>query len=319
MKPLAQWTEADLQELIGTSEGQSIEFKQSAAINFGSDREKRIRELVKDVSAMANAAGGRIFYGIAEEKGNGRAERLDGGIDESAFNLDQIGNLLTGNIEPAIPGVTTHAIRLKSGGYAIAIEVPQSMNLAPHQSRIDHVYHRRHDRKTLAMFDHEIRDVMRRAETPVLSPVFTASRPTADGPFAIEIGFQNEANTPAMFYILDVGLDARIQPTVIPKGWGAPEEIPPLAENYPVKLYQRAFMHPNALPLFKPRPIILWTAAFHLPDSMKYRLYLSISSAGFHDAWDGHIWSESGVFQIKLEQESKQLNLDEGSRSYGPR
>jgi len=305
MKPLAEWTEVDLRELIGTQEGQSIDFKRSDSIDLTTpDKDKRVKELVKDVSAMANAAGGRIFYGVAEEQGTGRAERLDDGLEAASFNLDQIGNLLTGNIEPSIPGVKAYAVPLANGRFAIVIDVPQSMNGAPHQSRLDRVYHRRHDRKTLAMFDHEIRDVMRRAVSPQLSPTFTVSRTTYDQPYHLEIGFVNKSTEPAMFYVVDVGIDSRVKCEVVASGWNKVDAFHAHSDKHLVTVYQRAFLSPNAVPLFKPRSVSVWNASFYLPEGERYRLYLQISCAGFHETWDGYMWAQSEILQFDIEPKS---------------
>lgn len=62
-----EWSEADLQRLADDKVGESLqlEFKGSGALSKNPDGRA---EIAKDVSAMANAAGGTIIYGIAEKK-----------------------------------------------------------------------------------------------------------------------------------------------------------------------------------------------------------------------------------------------------------
>ena len=57
MNPVADWLEGDVQALIGSEETSNLEFKASAALE---NTPKNKAELAKDVSAMANAAGGVI-------------------------------------------------------------------------------------------------------------------------------------------------------------------------------------------------------------------------------------------------------------------
>jgi predicted HTH transcriptional regulator len=63
-KLLNEIDEADLQSLghTATPEGLTLEFKRE--LNLGQNDQKR--EVAKDVSALANTAGGRLLYGIEE-------------------------------------------------------------------------------------------------------------------------------------------------------------------------------------------------------------------------------------------------------------
>jgi hypothetical protein len=66
-KPLAQVTEADIQELIdnGVVEGKEIDFKRDLQIGTESER----KEFLADVSSFANASGGHLVFGVEEVDG----------------------------------------------------------------------------------------------------------------------------------------------------------------------------------------------------------------------------------------------------------
>ena len=69
-------TKADLQRLIddGIQESLTLDYKASPAL---SKEPKPRAELCKDVSALANSAGGQLIYGIEEE--NQMPARIDAG------------------------------------------------------------------------------------------------------------------------------------------------------------------------------------------------------------------------------------------------
>jgi hypothetical protein len=283
MKSLAEWTEADLKELIGTNEGQSIDFKRSDSIDLTDRKDTKVKELAKDVSAMANAAGGRIYYGVVED-GNGKADRLDDGLDPATVNIDQIGNLLTSNIEPSVPGVTTHAIPLASGWVAIAIDIPQSMNLAPHQSRLDRVYHRRHDRKTLAMFDHEIRDVMRRSSSPEIVPHVKITRNTLDT-YKFQLFVENRSSAAAVYYVIDIGLPLEATTNMAFDLYVFAGEA--MSRGIPMNTYQRLCMPPQAIPIFKPRSYEVASFVLRVGQGITYPFTITFSCPDFHGEWNG--------------------------------
>src|SRR5260370_40407954 len=74
-------TRADLQRLVdeGLEETLSLEYKASPALVRES---KAINELCKDVSAMANSAGGQIIYSIEEDKTSRTPLRIYAGVSD---------------------------------------------------------------------------------------------------------------------------------------------------------------------------------------------------------------------------------------------
>lgn len=152
-----------------TQESQTIEFKAGAALARG---DKHPSELVKDVSGMANAAGGLVVYGIAEEKdqhGIKAAARLDPVRDDS-ITADWVTQMLKGKTGPPLQLFDVHEIAVpaaEGGGRVIVVAVKQAATA--HQSSFDRKYYQRAGRTTEAMYDFQIRDVMGRRTGPVIS------------------------------------------------------------------------------------------------------------------------------------------------------
>lgn len=128
-KPATTLTVADLERLIPgeVREGQRIDYKQALpeARNPLAGQEFRL-----DVVAFANADGGYLVYGMAEE--DLLPVRLDGlaGIDPDR-ELERLKGLLLSDIAPRVPGVTMHALALVTGAWALVVHVPRSWD-RPH-------------------------------------------------------------------------------------------------------------------------------------------------------------------------------------------
>jgi hypothetical protein len=122
-------SEADLAELVTgqVPEGLHLDYKRDTYGSSDSDK----RELLKDVSAFANANGGHIVIGMDEAEAV--ASDLCGvktpDIDAEVRRLDQI--IRTG-IEPRIPACRLRAISLTNGAQAILIRITRSWRL-PHR------------------------------------------------------------------------------------------------------------------------------------------------------------------------------------------
>jgi hypothetical protein len=120
--------EKDLQELVDAQvpEGLRIDFKLT---NYGkSDSDKR--ELLKDVSALANSHGGHLIIGIEET----------GGVATSVFGVDidadaemlRMEQILRNAIEPPISGIRMRSIPLAVGRRVLILRIPRSWN-PPHR------------------------------------------------------------------------------------------------------------------------------------------------------------------------------------------
>ena len=159
------WTEAKLQNFITSEieESLTLEYKAAEAL----DRvETKKKEITKDVSAMANSAGGVIVYGISEfgelEKRH-LPEKITP-VDRRNYPREWVEQIIQA-IRPRIDGIVIHSVNLSSGenDTAYVIEIPQS-NTA-HQAS-DHRYYKRFNFQAVPMEDYEVRDVMFREQTP---------------------------------------------------------------------------------------------------------------------------------------------------------
>jgi hypothetical protein len=198
-RQMQAWDQHLIQEYIdnGIEEGQSLEYKAAAALGR-SDGKKR--EITKDVSAMANAAGGITIYGVKEyyeQEKRHLPERLDG-VDRTQFSKEWLEQVIN-NIEPTICGLIIYPVSLDTGPNHAAYVVDIPMSRTAHQAK-DWRYYRRYNFEVLPMADHEVRDVMNRATTPNVSVEF-GSRITGRGTqqdFDLKRGFHE--------YVLEVRL-----------------------------------------------------------------------------------------------------------------
>nr|WP_246623536.1 ATP-binding protein [Sphingomonas colocasiae] len=128
-KTLDDLSAEDFGALVETRipEGRQLEFKRD---HYGRTDEAR-REFAADVSAFANAQGGYLFVGIAEE--NGVASAIPGveAPDPDALVRAVVESLRT-SIEPPIPGLRVRWIEIATGRGVLAIQVDRSWN-APHR------------------------------------------------------------------------------------------------------------------------------------------------------------------------------------------
>jgi hypothetical protein len=162
------WNEARLLKYIEgeIEESLTLEYKAAEALDR-SDQKKK--EITKDVSAMANSAGGLLIYGISEfsepEKRH-LPERITP-VDRRRFPREWVEQIVQA-IRPRIDGIVIHSINLSSGesDVAFVLEIPQS-NTA-HQAS-DHRYYKRFNFQAVPMEDYEIRDVMFREQTPLIA------------------------------------------------------------------------------------------------------------------------------------------------------
>ena len=106
------------------TEGEDLDWKE------GVDDVKDGKEFAKDVAAMANAAGGVIILGVAED-GSDHAERLPG-LQDSGRHVQSLRGKAS-IVRPFIPGLRIYSVPLEDqpGLDLIVVEVPRSAE-APH-------------------------------------------------------------------------------------------------------------------------------------------------------------------------------------------
>ena len=105
-------TKTDLQRLVdeGLEESLILDYKASPSLARDSGKPE---ELCKDVSALANSAGGQLVYGIEEDKTAGKPSKVDDGVTAQSqvlFDPDRLS-------APARPSVLALLILLRRSGF----------------------------------------------------------------------------------------------------------------------------------------------------------------------------------------------------------
>ena len=159
------WDKAKLEELIRDKieENFTLEYKSAGALARDS---KAKQEITKDVSSMANSAGGVLIYGLAEFKDDALKhlpERIDP-INRGDFSKEWLENIVF-QIQPRISDLRIYSVQLDSDSNHVAyvVEIPQGSTA--HQAA-DNRYYRRFNFQAVPMPDNEVRDVMNRRAHP---------------------------------------------------------------------------------------------------------------------------------------------------------
>lgn len=198
------WTEAKLQNFIksGIEESLTLEYKAADALDRSEYKKK---EITKDVSAMANSAGGVLIYGISEftaENKRHLPEKITP-VNRNEFPREWVEQIIQA-IRPRIDGIVIHSVGLSSGETDVAyiIEIPQS-NTA-HQSS-DHRYYKRFNFQSVPMEDYEVRDVIFREQTPDIHLKFLLEISDENG-WSLTVKARNQGSAFAQYVacLLDV-------------------------------------------------------------------------------------------------------------------
>jgi hypothetical protein len=160
-KILNELVQADLETLVHEKvrEKQTLEFKRDS---YGQNDEGT-REMLRDISAMANAYGGDILLGV-EAIGDGVASDIVGVLDGEK-EAQRITSSCLSNIEERIGGLVVWPVVLSNSKHVIIIRIPQSLR-APHMVTFKGLnqFWVRHDRQKSPMSVHEIREKCLRVE-----------------------------------------------------------------------------------------------------------------------------------------------------------
>ena len=268
-----------LHSIIGAAEPESLtlEFKRSDSLR-NSDSVKT--ELSKDVSAMANSAGGRIIYGI--EENNHVPQGLDQGSDDTQINREWLEQVINSRIHPKIEGLIITPIPSNIQGYTYyVLDIPQATSRAPHQAH-DKRYYKRYNFQAVAMEDYEVRDTLRRTTTPVLklkfhfgnhnlsTPIeFDAGQPRSQGILIYPV-LINESVQPAAHTIVDIYFHPQMQ-VADDSIYGS--LIVNLTNPVP-RLMQRkqlTIASPPEMPVFKEASRGLTPIMFTIPETTRYQ------------------------------------------------
>jgi len=298
MKPISDWTRDDLVQLVdaGEQESTTLEYKASDALYRGCRT-----ELSKDVSAMANASGGLIVFGIAEK--DHKPTGVDAGVSDPTITPEWIENVLTSNIRPPIPDVRIKAIRLDQGT-AFVIHVPQAATFAPHQAQ-DNKYYRRRNFKCEPMEDAEVRDVMRRSNVshPVISFTFCNLEytPNAIGG-ELRTLVTNLTEEPVLYSTINLFFDREFFEDLNAQNldhWTRSEGgLTMGAQNIPSVVYHKNFMVPGHMPFFNGQAFQVFSQRFVIlrPD-VWYPLGYRIACPGFSAEVGGSVRYHNGTIE----------------------
>lgn len=277
VKPIRDWTVADLEALIGSEETSNLEFKDGRSLL---NESKKKEEIARDVSAMANAAGGLIIYGLHET--NSVATSI-AGCPADHGKAEWFDQVITNNIEPKVQGVEIKRIDLPGEKLALVVEVPQAVSFAPHQSKPHKVYFRRYNATIQPMLDHEVRDLMRRSASPELyldalfvSEAEHAKSVTRDVRMDIYIG--NRSPVPSLYTDVEIMLDAQLLPGQVDPHWTYSDVF---LSGDVGHLYRRGLIAPDHMPIFKERKQKIMSLTITVRPNMIYQLTYIISAPGF--------------------------------------
>ena len=154
-KPLKDIDEKDIQALVEheTQESAELEFKRDIE---STDRGKK--KLAKHVSAMANANGGIIIFGIEEK--DSKADKLIG-IDEMVGDQpvgEFVNNVLISRVRPRL-AVQPQAVKLANGKVVLVLQVSR-IPYRPHMVLAENVYYVRHNCSVALADEHEVRKMV---------------------------------------------------------------------------------------------------------------------------------------------------------------
>lgn len=174
------WTAGDLQAVIGRTEDRTLDFK-GALYDWRDPKNKR--EWCKDVTALANAAGGTLLLGVREND-DGVAEELVGvpadGLDSELSRMN--GLLQTWTVPSVLPVVTMTSVAV-DGVTILAVEVARSWSRPqavrePGSTKME--FFRRTSRDSLPIDAIEVAEIVREAESlPTRLDAFHADRVAA--------------------------------------------------------------------------------------------------------------------------------------------
>lgn len=155
-----------LLQLIADSveENPELEYKAAGALQRD---DKKVIEITKDVSSLANSNGGVLIYGIAENQNNKRfPEKIDP-VDCKIISKEWLEQVINAKIRPRIHGLKIHVVAMPGNPDQVVyiLEIPKGETA--HQAD-DKKYYRRHNFVVAPLYDHEIRDIMGRQNSPKL-------------------------------------------------------------------------------------------------------------------------------------------------------
>ena len=294
-----EWSEADLQRLVDDKVGETLqlEFKGCGALSKNPDGKA---ELGKDVSAMANAAGGIIIYGLVEK--NRVADSIDVGFDPNLYTKEWLEQVIDSNVQPRIEDLRISVVRLPSrqDNVAYVVEVPQAVGRAPHQAS-DYRYYKRANFVNQMMEDYEIRDALRRARWPDLFLTWTIRgfklEPNRRR-ILVTADIDNRSSEPAHYASYRLYFDENFKARMVDGFKAHGRQQAPKGEW--CNAFVRQMMVPNDFPVIKEQTNRIISLALDLPletPSSRFVIGSSIRAPGCErDAWKTLIVADQSAY-----------------------
>jgi hypothetical protein len=162
---LRDTTQAHLEQLVTdqAQEGPHLDFKRDLPANWDASAKN---EFVADVSAFANAGGGDVIFGIAED-GDAKASAVVPQAIRQDQEVRRLLDFLLNSVEPRIPGAQVHAVEVNvggTGGHAILVRVPRSW-VGPHRVKTNQHFYLREGARKRQLDVPEIRGLFLRSES----------------------------------------------------------------------------------------------------------------------------------------------------------
>jgi hypothetical protein len=158
--PLALLSESELQSLVQNqvAESETLDYKREMYGQGDADR----RELLRDVSSLANRLGGHLLIGIREE---GEIPVEVEGIENGDIAAERIMSSCFSGIHERINGFDVRPIQLANGRSVLAVYVPPSTRV-PHMVTLQQEdrFWIRHGRQKMRMSVAEIREACLKVE-----------------------------------------------------------------------------------------------------------------------------------------------------------
>lgn len=152
-------TLGEIQALFGVEpESVSLEFKNGAKLDGRSDEART--DLVTDVTAFANAGGGTVIYGVAEERRDGRSFASNfAPVTDLKVTQDWIREVIVSNTDPVMRGFSINTVQHEKGViFVVTVEEGDTA----YQNKRTCLYYGRADASAKPMYGFAIRDVMNR-------------------------------------------------------------------------------------------------------------------------------------------------------------
>jgi hypothetical protein len=167
------WTENAIQDLIKNQIEENLNLDYKAAESLSKSSESKKKEIAKDVSAMANSDGGIIIYGIKEFTDSDKKhlpEKIDP-INRSECPKEWLEQVINTNIFPRISNTIIEPLAINSSLTDVVYVVIVPKSKTAHQAS-DKRYYKRFNFESVPMYDYEIRDILNRAQSPVIEISF---------------------------------------------------------------------------------------------------------------------------------------------------